>query len=452
MATKKTHLPETSIPKAWYNLVADLDTPPAPPLHPATRLPVGPDDLAAVLPMELIKQEGSRERFLEIPDDVRDIYRIWRPTPLVRARRLEKALDTPARIYFKNEGVSPSGSHKSNTAIAQAYYAKKGGLKALTTETGAGQWGSALALGCKVFGLDLQVFMVKVSFEQKPYRKIMMKLYGAEVAASPSTLTQVGRTIVAEDPDSPGSLAIAIAEAMEMAAGRPDTRYTLGSVLNHVLLHQTVIGEECLEQFDLVDDYPDLIIGCVGGGSSFAGMAFPFLREKLQGKGNPRFVAVEPSACPTLTQGVFTYDFGDVAGSTPLLKMHTLGHSFVPPGIHAGGLRFHGMAPLVSHVFDLGLISAVAVPQLACFQAAALFAAAEGIVPAPESSHAIRVAVDEALRSREEGVPRTILFNLTGHGLLDLSSYDSFLAGELVDHLGNATELRAAIEGLPVAV
>jgi tryptophan synthase beta chain len=449
---KKYLLDEGRIPRQWYNIAADFPVPPAPPLHPGTLQPAGPEDLAPLFPMGLIMQEASGERFIPIPDEVREVYRIWRPTPLVRATGLEKALGVDSKIFFKHEGVSPSGSHKSNTAVAQAYYNREAGVRHLTTETGAGQWGSALAMACRMFGLDLQVFMVKVSYHQKPYRRSLMQLYGAEVFPSPSERTEAGRAVLAADPDSDGSLGIAISEAVEVAAQRPDVNYSLGSVLNHVLLHQTVIGEEALEQCALADAMPDVVIGCVGGGSSFAGIGFPFLREKLAGKLDARLVAVEPTACPTLTKGVFTYDFGDVAMSTPLLKMYTLGHGFMPAGIHAGGLRYHGMAPLMSHAYDLGLVEAVAVRQTKCFEAAQLFAITEGVVPAPESSHAIRVAIDEALKAREEGVRRTILFNLTGHGLLDLASYDAYLAGQLLDYDHPEADIADAVKDLPQVV
>ena len=446
---KKYLLDEGRIPEQWYNLTADFPEPPAPPLHPGTLQPAGPDDLAPLFPMGLIMQEASSERFIPIPDEVREIYRIWRPTPLIRATRLEKALGVNSKIFFKHEGVSPAGSHKSNTAVAQAYYNKEAGVHHLTTETGAGQWGSALAMACRMFDIDLQVYMVRVSFDQKPYRRSMMQLYGAEVFPSPSERTAAGRAVLAADPESNGSLGIAISEAVEVAAQRPDVNYSLGSVLNHVLIHQSVIGEEAIEQCEMAEAMPDVVIGCVGGGSSFAGIAFPFLREKLAGKLDVRCVAVEPTACPSFTKGVFTYDFGDMAMTTPLLKMYTLGHGFMPAGIHAGGLRYHGMAPLLSHAYHLGLIEAVAVPQTTCFDAAQLFATTEGIVPAPESSHAIRVAIDEALKARDEGVSRTILFNLTGHGLLDLASYDAYLAGKLVDYDHPEADIAAAVKDLP---
>ena len=447
--TKKYLLGEERIPKQWYNIVADLPTPPEPALHPGTKQPAGPDDLAPIFAMGLIMQEASAERFHEIPDEVRDIYRIWRPTPLVRATGLEKALDTPAKIFFKNEGVRPAGSHKSNTAVAQAYYNKQEGNLRIATETGAGQWGSALSMACKMFGIDLTVYMVKVSYQQKPYRRSMMKLWGADVYPSPSEHTQVGRDALAKDPDSQGSLGLAISEAMEDVVTHPGSKYALGSVLNHVLLHQTVIGEEAIEQCRDADAYPDVVIGCVGGGSSFGGIAFPFLREKIAGKTKTRFLAVEPTACPSLTKGRFTYDFGDTAQMTPLLKMYTLGHDFVPAGIHAGGLRYHGMAPLISHVYSLGLLEAVAVRQTKVFEAAVMFANTEGIVPAPESAHAIRAAIDEALKAKQEGVSKNILFNLTGHGLLDLASYDNYLAGKLQDYDHPEEAIASSMEHMP---
>jgi tryptophan synthase beta chain len=447
--TKKHLLGEERIPKQWYNIMADLPTPPDPPLHPGTKQPAGPDDLAPLFPMGLIMQEASAERFHEIPDEVREIYRIWRPTPLVRATGLEKALDTPAKIFFKNEGVSPAGSHKSNTAVAQAYYNKQEGNTRIASETGAGQWGSALSMACKMFGIDLTVYMVKVSYQQKPYRRSMMHLWGADVYPSPSEHTQVGRDALAKDPNNEGSLGLAISEALEDVITHPGSKYSLGSVLNHVLLHQTVIGEEAIEQCRDADAYPDVVIGCVGGGSSFAGIAFPFLREKIAGTTKTRFVAVEPTACPSLTKGKLTYDFGDTAQMTPLLMMYTLGHDFIPAGIHAGGLRYHGMAPLISHVYKLGLIEAVAVRQTKVFEAASLFANTEGIVPAPESSHAIRVAIDEALKAKQEGVSKNILFNLTGHGLLDLAAYDQFLAGKLQDYDHPEEAIAASMEHMP---
>ena len=449
MDQTKYLLGEKDMPQAWYNITPDLPEPLPPVLHPGTGKPIGPDDLAPLFPMALIMQEVSGERYIEIPAEVQAIYRRYRPSPLVRARALEKALDTPARIYFKNESVSPAGSHKPNTAIAQAYYNKQEGVKRLATETGAGQWGSALALACALFGLGCKVYMVKVSYHQKPYRRSLIQVWGASVTPSPSEETEAGRRVLAQDPESPGSLGIAISEAVEVAASDPNTKYSLGSVLNHVLMHQTIIGEEALKQFALADDYPDVVIGCVGGGSNFAGLAFPFLRERLQKKLHTRFVAVEPTACPSLTKGPYAYDFGDTVGMTPLLKMYTLGHNFVPSGIHAGGLRYHGMAAQVSALYKAGLIEAIAVPQNPCFQAALQFARTEGIVPAPESSHAVRAAIDEALRCREEGVGRTIVFNLSGHGHFDMAAYDAYLAGQLVDYEYPAEKVAEALSSLP---
>jgi tryptophan synthase beta chain len=426
-------LPESALPTHFYNIAADLPTPLPPPLHPATREPIGPEALAPLFPMELIRQEVSTERFIEIPEPVREVYRIYRPTPLLRAIGLEKLLDTPAHIYYKYEGVSPSGSHKPNTAIAQAYYNQQEGVTRLVTETGAGQWGSALAFAGSLFGIETKVFMVKVSFEQKPYRRSMIAGFGTSVVASPSEETNAGRGVLAEDPESSGSLGIAIAEAVEVAAGREDTNYALGSVLNHVLLHQTVVGQEAMAQMEMAGEYPDIVIGCAGGGSNFGGLAFPFMRERLTGERQTRFLAVEPASCPSLTRGEYRYDFGDSVGMTPLLKMHTLGHEFRPAPIHAGGLRYHGMAPLVSHLYELGFLEARAYPQNPCFEAALQFARTEGIFPAPESSHAIRAAIDEAVAAREAGEERVILFNLSGHGYFDMAAYDAYLAGELVD-------------------
>ncbi|MBI3978693.1 MAG: TrpB-like pyridoxal phosphate-dependent enzyme [Chloroflexi bacterium] len=445
----KILLDEQEMPTSWYNLLADLPVPPPPVLHPGTGQPVGPADLAPLFPIELIKQEVSTQRYIEIPDEIQDVYRLWRPTPLYRARRLERALDTPARIYYKYEGVSPAGSHKPNTAVAQAYYNKQEGTRRIATETGAGQWGSALAMACRFFGIECKVYMVKVSYFQKPYRRVMMETWGASVVASPSTDTQAGRAILAGDPDSPGSLGIAISEAVEDAATREDTKYSLGSVLNHVLLHQTVIGQETMKQLEKAGDYPDVVIGCTGGGSNFAGLAFPFVREKLSAGRQTRLIAVEPEACPSLTKGVYAYDFGDTAGMTPLVKMHTLGHTFVPAGIHAGGLRYHGMAPLVSLLLDQGIIEAVAVPQTAVFDSAIQFARTEGIIPAPESAHAVRVVVDEALRCREAGERQVIVFNLSGHGFLDLAAYDAYLTGKLEDYAYPQELVAAALETLP---
>ncbi len=442
-------LTDSQMPARWYNIVADLPKPPEPVLHPGTGKPIGPADLAPLFPMALIMQEVSAERYVDIPEEVQEMYRLYRPSPLVRARRLEKALDTPARIYFKYEGVSPAGSHKPNTSIPQAYYNKKEGVKRIATETGAGQWGSALSMACAFFGLECKVYMVRVSYDQKPYRRMLMETYGASVVASPSTETNAGRQILAADPASPGSLGIAISEAVEDAASRDDTRYSLGSVLNHVLMHQTIIGEEALLQFEMTGDYPDVVVACVGGGSNFAGLAFPFLRNKLAGRANTRIVAVEPKACPSLTKGVYAYDFGDTGQLTPLVKMYTLGHNFVPAGIHAGGLRYHGMAPLVSAVYDQGLIEAVAVPQNPTFAAAVQFARTEGILPAPESAHAIRVAIDEALRCKAEDKARTIVFGLSGHGHFDLTAYQRYLSGQLEDYEYPAQQVAEAMACLP---
>ena len=442
-------LEESTLPTAWYNIVADLPEPPPPVLHPGTGQPVGPDDLAPLFPMALIQQEVTTEPWVEIPEPVRQVYRQWRPSPLYRARRLEQLLDTPARIYYKYEGVSPSGSHKPNTAVAQAFYNKQEGVKRLATETGAGQWGSSLAMACAFFGLECKVFMVRVSYEQKPYRRALMETYGAQVIPSPSTETEAGRAILAKNPNSTGSLGIAISEAVEVAAKDPETKYSLGSVLNHVLLHQTVIGLEALQQMEMADDEPDIIIGAAGGGSNFAGLAFPFIGRKLRGESNPRVIAVEPAACPSLTRGKYAYDFGDTGGLTPLVKMHTLGSQFVPPAIHAGGLRYHGMAPLVSHLYELGVIEAVAVHQTEAFAAGVQFARAEGIVPAPESNHAVAAALREALRCKEEGVSRTILFNLSGHGHFDMQAYMDYFAGKLEDYEYPEEEIAMALAGLP---
>jgi tryptophan synthase beta chain len=429
----KIVLDESDMPRQWYNIVPDLPAPPPPVLHPATLQPVGPDDLAPLFPMDLILQEVTQDRFVDIPDEVLDVYRLWRPSPLYRAHRLERALGTPARIYYKYEGVSPAGSHKPNTAVPQAFYNAKSGVRKLTTETGAGQWGSALALACTLFGLECEVWQVRASYDQKPYRRMMMETWGATVHPSPSDLTASGRKILENDPESPGSLGIAISEAVEVAAGDPLAHYALGSVLNHVLLHQTIIGEEALRQFAIVGETPDLIVGCTGGGSNFGGLAFPFLREKLAGTMHPTIRAVEPAACPSLTRGAYAYDFGDTAGFTPLLKMHTLGHDFVPDPIHAGGLRYHGMSPLLSHIYELGLIEAVAKPQLECFDAGVRFARAEGIVPAPEPTHAVAACIEEALRCKETGESKVILTALCGHGHFDLGAYERYLRGEIVD-------------------
>jgi tryptophan synthase beta chain len=450
METVQYNLPQNRIPRAWYNIAADLPTPPAPPLHPGTLQPVGPEDLAPLFPMALILQEVSTEREIEIPDPVRQVYAQWRPSPLFRARRLEKALDTPAKIYYKYEGLSPAGSHKPNTAVAQAYYNKVEGTKRLATETGAGQWGSSLAMACAFFGLECKVFMVRVSYNQKPYRRALMEAFGASVTASPSTATETGRAILAQNPDTNGSLGIAISEAVEVAAKDPNTKYALGSVLNHVLLHQTVIGLETMEQMALAGDEPDVIVGCTGGGSNFAGLVFPYLGRKIKGQTTARVVAVEPSACPSLTKGEFTYDFGDTGHLTPLVKMHTLGSTFIPPGIHAGGLRYHGMAPLVSHLKELGLIEATSVQQLDAFAAGVQFARAEGIIPAPEANHAVAGAIREALVAREAGRARTILFNLCGHGHFDMQSYIDYHAGKLQNYDYPAEEIAMALAGLPV--
>lgn len=447
--TVKYLLDEKDIPTHWYNIMADLPEPMAPPLHPGTGQPIGPEDLAPLFPMELIKQEVSTEREIEIPDEVRDIYRQWRPTPLFRARRLEKALDTPAKIYYKYEGVSPAGSHKPNTAIPQAYYNKEEGITKLATETGAGQWGSSLAFAGALFNLEVDVYMVKVSFQQKPYRKALMESYGARCVASPSNETAAGRAILAEHPDSNGSLGIAISEAVEIAATRDDTKYALGSVLNHVLMHQTIVGKESMMQMEMAGDYPDVIVGCTGGGSNFGGIAFPYLGEKLRGGKDIKVVAVEPAACPTLTRGEFAYDFGDTGHLTPLVKMHTLGSTFIPPGFHSGGLRYHGMAPQVSHVQDLGLITSKAYHQTTCFEAGVLFGRTEGILPAPEANHAVKGAIDEALRCKEEGKSETILFNLCGHGHFDMQAYMDYFGGKLQDLEYDEGELAMALAGLP---
>jgi tryptophan synthase beta chain len=442
-------LDESRIPKFWYNIVADLPSPPPPVLHPGTLQPVVPSDLEPLFPLSIIMQETATERDIEIPEPVRDIYRQWRPSPLFRARRLEKALATPARIYYKYEGVSPAGSHKPNTAIPQAFYNKEAGIKRITTETGAGQWGSSLAFAGALFGIDIQVFMVRVSYQQKPYRRALMETYGAQCIASPSPDTESGRAILAKNPEHLGSLGIAISEAVEIAGQRDDTNYALGSVLNHVLLHQTVVGLEAMAQMEMADDYPDVIVGCTGGGSNFAGIVFPFLGAQLRGGRQARIVAVEPIACPSLTRGKYAYDFGDTAHLTPLTKMHTLGSTFTPPGFHAGGLRYHGMAPLVSHVKELGLIEAKAYHQKTCFEAGVQFARTEGILPAPEANHAVRGAIDEALRCKEEGVSRSILFNLCGHGHFDMQAYMDYFAGKLVDQNYDPAELAMALAGLP---
>ncbi len=448
MGKKKIILSEKEIPKQWYNILPDMPSPPAPGLHPGTHQPLGPQDLSPIFPMGLIMQEVSQERWIDIPEEILEIYSLWRPSPLYRADRLEALLDTPAKIFYKYEGVSPAGSHKPNTSVPQAYYNKKEGINRLATETGAGQWGSALALACQMFGLKCTVYMVKVSYHQKPYRRSMMRVWGAEVFASPSDKTQSGRKMLEDDPDSPGSLGMAISEAVEDAATHKDTNYSLGSVLNHVCLHQTIVGQEVKKQLEMVNLKPDIIIGCVGGGSNFAGLAFPFVADKLAGK-KIRLIAVEPLACPTLTKGVYTYDFGDTAKLTPLLKMYTLGHDFVPPGIHAGGLRYHGDSPLVSQLYHEKVIEAVAYHQNPCFEAALMFARTEAIIPAPESSHAIRCAIDEAVKCKKTKEEKVIVFNLSGHGHFDMSSYDAYLDGKLEDFEYPAEKVKEALLRLP---
>lgn len=438
-------LSERDIPEKWYNIVADMPNKPLPPLHPATHEPIGPDALAPLFPMELIKQEVSADTWVEIPEEVREVYKLWRPTPLYRAHRLEKMLDTPAKIYYKYEGVSPAGSHKPNTAVPQAYYNMKEGVKRITTETGAGQWGSALAFACNLFGMGCEVYMVRISYDQKPYRKLMMNTWGADVYASPSDRTNAGRQILAQDPDSPGSLGIAISEAVEVAATNDDAKYSLGSVLNHVLLHQTVIGQEAIKQMEMAGDYPDIVIAPFGGGSNFAGISFPFLRHKLTEGKKVRAIAVEPTSCPKLTRGVFRYDFGDTVGMTPLLPMYTLGHTFVPAKIHAGGLRYHGAGVIVSQLLKDGIIEAAAVDQIETFEAGILFAKAEGIIPAPEANHGIAQAIREAQIAKDEGVAKTILFNLCGHGNFDMAAYEAYFAGRLQKHEMTQAEIDAAI-------
>jgi tryptophan synthase beta chain len=442
-------LKDSEIPRTWYNITADMPKPPEPVLHPGTGKPIGPADLAPLFPMPLIEQEVSPQREIPIPEEIRKIYALWRPTPMFRARRLEEAIGTRSRIYYKYEGVSPAGSHKPNTSIPQAYYNKMSGRKRIATETGAGQWGSAMAIAGAFFGLEVKVYMVKVSYNQKPYRRMLMETYGAKVVASPSQDTNAGRGILAQDPDSPGSLGIAISEAVEDAATREDTSYALGSVLNHVCHHQTVIGTEAQEQMKMAGDYPDVVIGCCGGGSNLAGIGFPFLRDKIAGRKNPRVIAVEPSSCPTLTKGVYAYDFGDTAQLTPLVKMYTLGHDFVPAGIHAGGLRYHGDSPLVSQLYHEGLLEAQAYNQTAVFRSAVAFARSEGVLPAPESSHAIHAAVIEAKRADEEGKERSILFNLSGHGFFDLTAFDDYLNGRLQDYEHPEGKIAEALHRLP---
>ncbi|KAL6572825.1 hypothetical protein OROHE_002301 [Orobanche hederae] len=444
------------IPSRWYNLIADLPVKPPPPLHPKTFEPIKPDDLSPLLPDELIKQETSSERFIDIPEEVVDVYKLWRPTPLIRAKRLEKLLGTPARIYYKYEGVSPAGSHKPNTAVPQVWYNAQQGVKNVVTETGAGQWGSSLAFACSLFGLNCEVnelifrvWQVRASYDQKPYRKLMMQTWGAKVHPSPSTITKSGRKILENDPSSPGSLGIAISEAVEVAAKNADTKYCLGSVLNHVLLHQTVIGEECIKQMEAIGETPDVIIGCIGGGSNFGGLAFLFIREKISGKINPVIRAVEPEACPSLTKGVYAYDYGDTAGMTPLMKMHTLGHDFIPDPIHAGGLRYHGMAPLISHVHELGFMETIAIAQTECFAGAIQFARSEGLIPAPEPTHAIAETIREALRCTETGESKVILMAMCGHGHFDLPAYDKYLQGGLVDLSFSEEKIKASLANIP---
>ncbi len=450
--TNKILLAEKEIPSQWYNIQADMPNPTLPPLHPGTKQPIGPGDLAPLFPMELIMQEVSKERWVDIPEEVRDVYKMWRPSPLYRAYNLEKVIGTSSKIYYKYEGVSPAGSHKPNTAVAQAYYNKREGVKKLTTETGAGQWGSALSFACQIFGIDLEVYMVKVSYEQKPYRKSMMNTWGAKVFSSPTNLTESGKKVLAEDPNSPGSLGIAISEAVERAASREDTKYSLGSVLNHVLMHQTVIGLEAIKQFEKTNDFPDIVIGCFGGGSNFGGVSFPFLRLNFQEGKKIRCIAAEPASCPKLTKGEFRYDFGDTVGLTPLLPMYTLGHTFIPAPIHAGGLRYHGAGVLVSQLLKDKIIEAQAFHQLECFDAGVKFARSEGIIPAPESNHAIACAVKEALQADEEGNPKTILFNLSGHGYFDMSAYDAYFSGKLVEHHLTEEELYSDLKKLETPV
>lgn len=443
-------LDESKMPRFWYNINADMPVAPQPVLHPGTLEPVTPDFLSVLFPMPIIMQEISTERYIEIPQEVRDIYRLWRPTPFHRAHRLEKMLDTPAHIYYKYEGASPVGSHKPNTAVAQAFYNKISGTKALTTETGAGQWGSSLAMACNFFDLDLEVYMVKVSYHHKPYRRVLMNTYGAEVYASPSDRTQYGRSVLAQDPDSPGSLGMAISEAVEVAATSGGTKkYSLGSVLNHVLMHQSIIGEETLLQLEMAGEYPDIVIGCAGGGSNFGGFAFPFVRENLTNGKTTRIIAAEPASCPTLTRGEYRFDYGDTAAMAPVVKMHTLGHSFIPPAIHAGGLRYHGMSPQVSALVDGGYVEAVAIQQLATFEGGVMFAKSEGIIPAPESTHAVRAAIDEALKCKESGESKVIAFNLSGHGHFDMAAYAAYFNGELADHEYEQEAIERAMADTP---
>jgi tryptophan synthase beta chain len=447
--TIKYLLEENKIPKTWYNIAADLPKPLAPPLHPGTRKPIGPDDLAPLFPMALIGQEVSQEREIEIPEPVRNIYKQWRPSPLFRAKKLETTLDTPAKIYYKYEGVSPTGSHKPNTAVAQAFYNKEEGTKKIVTETGAGQWGSSLAFACSLFKIDLDVYMVKVSFEQKPYRKMLMQTYGARCVASPSNETNTGKAILKKDPNNPGSLGIAISEAIEMAAQKDTTKYSLGSVLNHVLMHQTVVGNEAMMQMEMAGDYPDILVGCTGGGSNFSGLAFPFIGKKFRDNQNIKVIACEPRSCPSLTKGKYVYDFGDTGHLTPLVKMHTLGSQFIPPATHSGGLRYHGMAPMVSHLKELGIIEAKAFGQKECFEAGVKFANVEGIVPAPEATHAVKGAMDAAIECKKNGQSKTILFNLCGHGHFDMQAYADYFDNKLAEDVYNEVEVNKALESLP---
>lgn len=447
--THKYTLTEDEMPTQWYNIIPDLPSPPPPALNPGTLQPAGPEDFAPLFPMELIMQEVSQERYIDIPGGVLDVYRQWRPSPLFRAHRLEAALGTPAKIYYKYEGVSPAGSHKPNTAVPQAYYNAKEGIKRLTTETGAGQWGTALAFACALYGLECEIFQVGASYDKKPYRRLMIEVFGGKIHRSPSNLTEAGRKLGADPKNQSGSLGIAISEAVEEAVKDPDTRYALGSVLNHVLMHQTIIGEEALLQLAKAGDTPDLIVGCTGGGSNFGGLAFPFMREKMAGKMSPRILAVEPESCPSLTRGVYAYDFGDTAGMTPLMKMHTLGKDFIPDPIHAGGLRYHGMAPLISHIYELGMMDAIAVPQTECFDAAVLFARTEGIVPAPEPTHAIAMAIREANKAKETGESPVIVTALCGHGHFDLAAYDEYLRGKMVDEIISDDRFTAGLANLP---
>jgi tryptophan synthase beta chain len=447
--TIKYLLEENKIPKTWYNIAADLPKPLAPPLHPGTLKPIGPDDLAPLFPMALIGQEVSQEREIEIPEPVRNIYKQWRPSPLFRAKKLETTLDTPAKIYYKYEGVSPTGSHKPNTAVAQAFYNKEEGTKKIVTETGAGQWGSSLAFACSLFKIDLDVYMVKVSFEQKPYRKMLMQTYGARCVASPSNETNTGKAILKKDPNNPGSLGIAISEAIEMAAQKDTTKYSLGSVLNHVLMHQTVVGNEAMMQMEMAGDYPDILVGCTGGGSNFSGLAFPFIGKKFRDNQNIKVIACEPRSCPSLTKGKYVYDFGDTGHLTPLVKMHTLGSQFIPPATHSGGLRYHGMAPMVSHLKELGIIEAKAFGQKECFEAGVKFANVEGIVPAPEATHAVKGAMDAAIECKKNGQSKTILFNLCGHGHFDMQAYADYFDNKLAEDVYNEVEVNKALESLP---